>query len=135
LFWGFEHRSKAELFGLPLVHIATGVDPRTGLPRLAKGILAVGNFAVGLVAIGGFALGGITIAGIGLGLFTLAGIALGGIAIGGIAVGLIFALGGLAISAGAAIGGLGLSPRTIDVACWSSRLFPGIANLLNFRCP
>ncbi|MGD2155847.1 MAG: zinc ribbon domain-containing protein [Anaerolineales bacterium] len=135
LFWGFEYRSQAELFGIPLVHIVSGIDPRTGLPRLAKGILAIGNFAIGLVAIGGFALGGITIAGIGLGLFILGGIALGGVAIGGIAVGFKFALGGLAISAGVAIGGLGLSPHTIDAACWFSQVFPGISKLLNSRCP
>jgi len=111
LWWGYEYRSEAEIFGWPLIHVSGGVNPVTGLPRVAKGIVAVGNFAIGLFAIGGFALGGITIAGIGLGLVVLAGIAIGGIAFGGIAMGLFLAVGGLAISFGYAFGGLALSFR------------------------
>jgi len=135
LFWGYEYRSEAEIFGWPLVHIAYGVNPRTGLPRLAKGILAIGNFAVGLVAIGGFAAGGLTLAGIGLGYFVLGGIALGFWSVGGIAAGLHFALGGLAISAGLAIGGLALAPRSLDGPCGYAKLIPGIASFLKDRCP
>ena len=100
LWWGYEYRSEARMFGWPLIHICGGVNPRTGIPRVAKGIVAVGNFAVGLIAIGGIALGGITISGIGAGLVVFAGIAIGGIAIGGIAMGLFLAVGGLAISIG-----------------------------------
>jgi len=107
--WGYEYRSQIEMFGWSLIHIAGGINPRTGLPRIARGIIAVGNFAVGLVAIGGFAVGGFTIAGIGIGLFVLAGIAIGGIAIGGLALGILLAVGGLAISLGYAFGGLALS--------------------------
>ncbi len=114
-FLGYEYRSEEQIFGWPLVHVAYGIDLQTGLPRVARGILAIGNFAVGLVAIGGFAIGGLTLAGIGLGIFILGGIAFGGVAVGGIAVGLYFALGGLAISSGLAIGGLGLSPRDVGV--------------------
>ena len=66
--WGYEYKSQVEIFGLPLIHVAGGVNPRTGLPRVAKGIIAVGNFANGLIAIGRFALGGFTIADIGLGI-------------------------------------------------------------------
>jgi hypothetical protein len=134
LFWSYEYRSEAELFGWSLVHVAYGINPRTGLPRLAKGILAIGNFAVGLVAIGGFGLGGFTFAGIGLGLFIIAGIALGGVAIGGIAIGISFALGGLAISWGFAMGGLALSPRHIDTARIGSRFLPFLMKILNPRC-
>jgi hypothetical protein len=104
--WNYEYRSRAKIFGWPLVHIGFGINPRTGKPLVAKGIIAIGNFSVGLVAIGGFAVGGITIAGIGLGLLVLAGIAVGGVAIGGIALGLQFAFGGLAISPHNAFGGL-----------------------------
>jgi len=106
--WGYEYRSEAKILGWPLIHICGGVNPRTGLPRVAKGIVAVGNFAIGLIAIGGFALGGITIAGIGVGLVILAGIAIRGIALGGIALGLFLAVGRLAISFGDAFGGLAL---------------------------
>jgi len=131
LLWGFEYRSETEWFGWPLVHVALGVNPRTGLPRVARGIIAVGNFAIGLVAIGGFAVGGLTIAGIGLGLLILGGIALGGVAIGGIAVGLSFALGGLAISSGYAIGGLGLAPRVLDATRTDFHLIPWIYHLFD----
>lgn len=106
--FGFEYRSRQELFGLPLIHVATGINPYTGLPRLARGIIAIGNFAVGVVAVGGLAAGGLVLSGIGAGLMTLAGIAVGWIAVGGLAVGAAFALGGLAVSYGYAVGGLPL---------------------------
>lgn len=109
VWWGYEYRSELEFQGWPLIHVAGGIDPKTGLPKIAKGIFAVGNFAIGLVAIGGIALGGVTIAGIGIGLFVLAGIAMGGIAVGGLALGVFLAVGGLAISLGFAYGGLALS--------------------------
>jgi serine/threonine-protein kinase len=51
---GCDYRSKTELFGWPLLHVATGIDPKTGRKRIAKGIIAVGD-----VAVGGFALGGV----------------------------------------------------------------------------
>jgi len=125
-FWGYEYRSEAEVLGWPLVHVAYGANPRTGLPQVARGILAIGNFAIGLIAIGGFAIGGFTIAGIGLGLLIFGGIALGGVAIGGIAAGLFFALGGLAISGGLAVGGLTLSPRAIRSFFEVHYQFPGL---------
>jgi hypothetical protein len=116
LFWGYEYRSQQEVFGWPLVHIAGGVNPETGLPRVARGVIAIGNFAIGLVAIGGFAVGGLTFAGIGLGLLTLGGIAIGGVAAGGVALGLVFAVGGVAISAAWAVGGVALAPHAIGPA-------------------
>jgi hypothetical protein len=115
VWWGYEYRSQAEILGWPLVHVASGVNPRTGLPRVARGIIAIGNFAVGVFALGGIAVGGITIAGIGLGVFVLAGIAFGVFSFGGIAVGILFAVGGLAISLGYAFGGLALSLKDIFV--------------------
>src|SRR5512139_3330034 len=53
--WNYEYKSQAELFGLPLIHIAQGIDPKTGAPRVAKGIIAIGNIAVGVIALGGLA--------------------------------------------------------------------------------
>lgn len=111
--WGFDYRTETEFFGWPLIHIASGIDRRTGLPKVAKGIIAIGNFAVGGIALGGIAVGGFTIAGIGLGVFVLAGIAFGIFAVGGIAVGILFAIGGLAISIGYASGSLALSLRRL----------------------
>jgi hypothetical protein len=77
-----EYRSETELFGLPLVHVARGIDPRTGFFRVAKGIIAIGDVAVGFLALGGIALGGIAIGGLGLGLIAIGGLALGAITIG-----------------------------------------------------
>lgn len=113
VFWGYEYRSQAEILGWPLVHIASGINPRTGLPRVAKGIIAIGNFAVGVFALGGIAMGAFTVAGIGLGIFVLAGIAFGAFAFGGIAVGILLAVGGLAVSIGYAFGGLAISLKDV----------------------
>ena len=104
----FEYKSEAELFGVPLIHIAQGVDPQTGAPRVARGIIAVGGFAMG-----GLALGGITIGGASVGVFALGGVALGGVTLGGVSIGVLLAFGGLAISAAYAIGGLALAPNYI----------------------
>jgi hypothetical protein len=104
---GYEYRSRRTLWGLPLVHIATGLDPRTGRQRLAKGIIAIGDRALGVVAMGGAAYGGIALGGLAIGVFALGGLALGlllalgGGAIGGIAFG-GGAAGGVAFGGGAA---------------------------------
>ena len=98
--WRYEYKSKRTLFGLPLVHIRLG-DRGTGL---AKGVLAIGNYAVGIFAIGGFSFGLVSIGGLSLVLlFSLAGWAIGGIAVGGLAIGLL-AFGGAAVGL-LAIGG------------------------------
>jgi len=111
--WNYEYKSEAEFFGWPLIHIAQGVDPKTGAPRVAKGIIAIGNIAIGVLALGGLAFGGITLGGISIGLFALGGLALGGITLGGLSIGAVAAFGGLALSAGYAIGGLALAPHFI----------------------
>ena len=109
--WGYEYKSEAELFGLPLIHIAQGVNPKTGAPRVAKGIIAIGNIALGVFAMGGFAFGGIAFGGLSIGLLALGGLALGGVTLGGVSLGLFGALGGLAVSAGYAVGGFALAPH------------------------
>jgi hypothetical protein len=119
---GYEYRSPVTILGWPLIHIASGINPKTGLPMLARGIIAIGNFAVGVVAVGGFALGGFTIAGIGGGLFVFAGIAAGLAAAGGIAVGLFLAVGGVAVSLQYAIGALALAPYKIDANCATAEM-------------
>src|SRR4029077_11640117 len=65
----FEYRSRLKVFGLPLVHVAMGIDPSSGRRPTAVGIIAVGQVAVGVVAIGQVAVGGISLgqASIGLG--------------------------------------------------------------------
>jgi predicted Ser/Thr protein kinase len=101
---GFEYRSRTTLFGLPLLHVATGVDPATGQPRVARGIIAVGGIAQGVVAIGGVAMGGLTCGGMSLGVIAIGGCAIGLVSFGGLAVALLAAFGGGAI-APFAIGG------------------------------
>ena len=109
--WNYEYKSEAEFFGLPLIHIAQGIDPKTGSMRVAKGIIAIGNIAIGVLALGGLSFGGITIGGASIGLFALGGLALRGVTLGGVSIGLLLALGGLAVSGGYAIGGLALAPH------------------------
>ncbi|HXC98846.1 MAG TPA: protein kinase [Verrucomicrobiae bacterium] len=101
---GFEYRSRATLFGLPLLHMATGGDPVTGRPRVARGIIAIGGIAQGVLAFGGVAMGGLTFGGVSLGVIALGGCALGAASFGGLAIALLAAFGGLAI-APIAVGG------------------------------
>ena len=99
---GVDYRSPTTLFGLPLLHVASGIDPATGKQRVAKGIIAVGGVAKGVVAIGGVAMGG----------FAFGGLAVGGVAFGGCALGM-FAFGGLAIALIGALGGGAIAPIAI----------------------
>ncbi len=92
--FGKRYRSKATLFGLPVIDIAVG--PKNGQMRgKAKGIIAVGNMAAGGIAVGGMSCGVVAVGGLSVGLFTF----------GGLSIGLLAALGGLAVGAMAAGGG------------------------------
>lgn len=124
---GWEYKSKLTVFGLPVIHIASGVDSDTGRPRVARGVIAIGNIAMGLVAVGGVALGGLTLGGASIGLAAIGGFAMGGVAFGGLALGGYLALGGLAISLNYAIGGGAIAPCALggtggDPACFESLL-------------
>ncbi len=111
----WEYRSRATLFGLPLVHCRAGklpgqkTQPAIGwiaFGEVAYGILyASGAVAVGGISIGGASVGIISFGGFGFGLFAFGGMAMGGIAIGGAAIGLI-ASGGIALGWHAAMGGV-----------------------------
>ncbi len=110
----YEYRSSTRILGLPLIHIAQGIDPETGMPRVARGIIAIGSIATGVLAIGGVALGVFALGGLPLGLVALGGIALGLVAaFGGVAVGGYLAIGGAAISLAYALGGLALAPHAL----------------------
>lgn len=112
---GFEYRSPATLAGLPLVHICAGLDPTTMRPRVAKGVIAIGNIAVGVVAIAGLSCGLVTVGGLSLGLlFALGGAAVGfGLSIGGAAIGSI-AIGGAAFGFAYALGGFAVGGAIVD---------------------
>ncbi|MFC1834831.1 hypothetical protein ACFL2Q_08870 [Thermodesulfobacteriota bacterium] len=80
---GFEWKTRAKLFRIPLIHVAFGRDAQ-GKIRVAKGFIAVGQFAVGAITVAQF--------GIGI-LFGLGQITFGLFAVGQIALGLFFGLG------------------------------------------
>jgi hypothetical protein len=103
--FGMEFRSKTAIFGIPLLHIAFGLDPRTGRKRIARGFIALGDVAIGAVAAGGVAMGGLAFGGASIGLVSLGGLALGLVlAVGGLAIGSM-AFGGLAVGIVALGGG------------------------------
>jgi hypothetical protein len=104
------YESRLRLFGLPLIHVATGRMENGRYCRgIARGWIAIGDVAFGaLIAVGGVAVGTLSIGGAALGGVSLAGLAVGGIAIGGLAAGLI-AAGGAAFGWVAAIGGLAVA--------------------------
>ena len=68
--WGFEYKSARTLMGLPLVHISFKYRPNRR-PVVAKGIIAIGQFAYGIVTISQFGIGLFS-----LSQFTIAGYAL-----------------------------------------------------------
>jgi hypothetical protein len=111
----FEYRSRRTLFGLPLVHIVSGRDPRTGLPRVAKGIVAMGDVSLGVLSIGGIAFGGLTFGGIGVGVVT----------IGGLAIALLAALGGAAVAGGLAMGGMAVGYVALGGSAFGAQTFSG----------
>ena len=53
---GFEWKSKTFIYGYPLVHIAFGRDAK-GKLRVAKGFIAIGQFAVGVITLAQFGVG------------------------------------------------------------------------------
>jgi serine/threonine protein kinase len=102
---GVNFRSQRTLWGIPLVHVATGPDPVTGGRGVAKGIIAIGDIAIGGLAFGAVAIGGISFGGASIGGLAFGGAALGLLALGGLAIALITALGGGAIGTIAVGGG------------------------------
>jgi len=115
--WGWQWRSKAEILGWPLVHIAVGRDSATGRLLVAKGIIAIGQFAVGVITVAQFGIGIL----FGLGQFV------GGFAaVGQFALGLFFGLGqfatGLTAIGQIAAGGYVLAQVGWGAHVWSARL-------------
>ena len=119
---GRVYRSRAFLFGLPLIDVnvsdpstVIGPDSKGQVPKVARGwiavgddargiILAVGSTARGFVALGGRALGVVSVGGVAVGLVAIGGLGVGIFAIGGLGLG-VYAIGGLAIGWQGAAGG------------------------------
>ncbi len=68
--YGFEYRSRLTLAGLPLVHISFKYRPNR-VPVVARGVIAVGQFAVGGITFSQFGIGILSVS-----QFTIAGFAL-----------------------------------------------------------
>jgi hypothetical protein len=113
--YSYEYRSSLTIGGWPLLHVCAGIDPVTMRPRIAKGVIAIGNIAVGVLAIGGLACGVLTLGGASIGLLlAVGGAALGlGVSVGGFAVGSL-AIGGAAVGFLYAIGGVAIGPAVLD---------------------
>lgn len=58
--WGWEYKSKTLVFGLPLIHISFKYKPNR-MPVVAKGIIAIGQFACGIFSISQFGVGLISV--------------------------------------------------------------------------
>jgi RNA polymerase sigma factor (sigma-70 family) len=114
----FEYRSRATLFGLPLVHWRSfgkvrrpgeKIQPAIGwiaFGERAYGILyASGGFAVGGISTGGLSIGLLSFGGLSIGLLAFGGFALGAVALGGGAIGWV-ASGGIVLGWHAAMGGM-----------------------------
>jgi len=72
--WGYEYKSKAALFGLPWLHIS--FKYRGWRPVPAKGIFAIGQFAIGIFTLAQFGLGLVSVSQV-----TIAGYALAQVAV------------------------------------------------------
>ncbi|MDW3646541.1 MAG: hypothetical protein R8P61_05755 [Bacteroidia bacterium] len=67
---GYEYKSNAHLWGIPLLHISFKYEGRKK-PVPAKGIIAIGQYAVGVVNIGQFGVGLFSIAQFSLSMFSV----------------------------------------------------------------
>jgi hypothetical protein len=115
----YEYRSRARLFGVPLLHvrigdrfdvirppvvawIAIGSSHSIGLIFASGGLaiapISFGGIAIGLVSFGAIAIGMLVMGAFGLGVWATGGIVVGWQVVGGIAAAWNAALGGIAIA-------------------------------------
>ena len=69
--WGYEYKSKLAIAGLPLIHVSFKYRPNR-IPVPARGIIAIGQFAVGVVCIAQFSIGLLSISQFTIAAFALA---------------------------------------------------------------
>lgn len=69
--WGFEYKSKATLFRLPLVHVSSKYRAN-GVPVPAIGVIAIGQFACGIFTLSQFGVGIVSISQFTIAVFALA---------------------------------------------------------------
>lgn len=68
--YGWEYRSRLAIFGLPLLHVSFKYRPNRA-PVVARGWIAIGQFAAGVVTLSQFGVGVVSVS-----QFTIAGFAL-----------------------------------------------------------
>ncbi len=73
--YGFEYKSEASFLGWPLVHISFKYRPNR-MPVPAKGIIAIGQFAVGVINVSQFGIGVFCLCQFAIGAYALAQFAL-----------------------------------------------------------
>jgi hypothetical protein len=73
--WGFEYKSEATLLGLPWIHISFKYRPNR-MPVPAKGIIAIGQFAIGVLTLSQFGIGIVSISQFTIAVYALAQFAL-----------------------------------------------------------
>jgi len=73
--WGFEYKSEATFLGLPWIHISFKFRPNR-VPVPARGVIAIGQFAVGIFTLSQFGVGLVSVS-----QFTIAAYALAQFAI------------------------------------------------------
>jgi CubicO group peptidase (beta-lactamase class C family) len=73
-YWGWEYKSKASIFGVPLLHISFKYR-RNGAPVVAKGIISIGQFGIGVFNISQFGIGVFSLSQITIAFYALAQIA------------------------------------------------------------
>lgn len=94
VYW--EYRSRAELFGWPLVHVRIG-GGKPGKVQFVRAWIAAGDGALGLLfGFGGMAIAPISIGGLAIGLLPFGGAAIGVAVLGGLAIG-VWSFGGCAV--------------------------------------
>jgi RNA polymerase sigma factor (sigma-70 family) len=130
-----EYRSRATLFGLPLIHIRStppreGAGPALGwiaigdravgilfaMGALAAGAVSVGSVSVGIVAVGGVSVGVVSLGGVAFGILVLGSLAAGVVAIGAFAIGWTGSSGAIAVARHFALGGLAIAEHPNDPA-------------------
>lgn len=69
--WGYEYKSKRQLFGLPLLHVSFKYSSRFR-PVPACGVIAIGQFGMGIINISQFGIGVLSLAQFTIGVFAIA---------------------------------------------------------------
>ena len=68
--WGYEYKSKTMIGNMPLLHIAFKFKPNR-VPVVARGFIAIGQFAAGVITIAQFGVGIVSISQFAVGVWAI----------------------------------------------------------------